>query len=428
MDPSSDAHVCCNIASLLDGQQRGYDRSVMSRYAIASLITAGACGLAPAVARATPAGASSVYVLSLVTDDSDDQADALTQALRSQVRATPGWTLLETQQSFETLAIALKCPAKPDAPCLQRIGDQLHANQYIWGSVARQGPGHLEVAVHLWIRGKSPTDASESFGETLKDASEGPVRAMATRLFEQLTGTHATGTIVVHAGAGAGTGTVWVDGVEREPLVAGSARLSVPAGEHTVAVRVPGSRAPAQATTVSGGDERTLEFSLAPIAPPPTASGVAPAPAQATSEPMPPPVTTGTNHTRAIIGYTAIAAGAGFLVGAGVEGARWLSDKNASDKDRAAVPSSVTDVCNYRSPPAIDACNKSSDAKNVSTLGWVFAAAGVVLAGTGTWLVVADANRGETTLERSQTARRARLEVIPSVSARAQSLDLRVHF
>jgi hypothetical protein len=425
MDPTGDAHVCCNIASLLDGQQQEYDRSVMPRSAIAPFITAVACGLAPALAHAAPSTtASSVYVLSLVTDDSDDQADALTQALRSQVRATPGWTLLETPQSFETLAIALRCPAKPDAPCLQRIGEQLHANQYIWGSVAKQGPGHLQVEVHLWIRGKSPADASESFSEALKDASESPVRAMATRLFEQLTGAHTTGTIVVHAGTG--TGTVWVDGVEREPLVAGAARLSVPAGEHTVAVRVPGLRAPAQATTVSGGDERSLEFSLAPLAPQPTASGVASAPVEAT-EPTPPP-SVSPNHTRAIIGYSAIAVGAGFLVGAGIEGARWFSDKNASDRDRLAVPSSVTDVCNYASPQAADACDKSRDAKNVSTLAWVFAAAGVVLAGTGTWLVVADANSGSSPRERTQTARRPRFEVIPSVSPRAQSLDVRFQF
>ena len=77
-------------------------------------------------------------MLSLWTDDADDQADALTQALRSRVRQAQGWSLLETPQSFETLAIALKCPPKPDAPCLQRIGDQLHADHYVWGTMARK--------------------------------------------------------------------------------------------------------------------------------------------------------------------------------------------------------------------------------------------------------------------------------------------------
>jgi hypothetical protein len=391
------------------------------------MIAAGACLLLPAAARAAPTttGASPIYVLSLTTDDVDDQADALTQALRAQVRATPGYALLDSPQSFETLSIALRCPPKPDAPCLQRIGDQLHANQYVWGTVGKQGPGHLVVEVHLWSRGKPSADASESYGEALKDPSEGPLRALATRLLEQLTGAHATGTIVVHAGSG--TGTVWVDGVEREPLVAGVARLSVPAGEHTVAVRVPGSHAPAQATTVSGGDERPLEFTLAPQAPPPTASGVASVPAEAT-EPHPAESDGGANHTRAIIGWSAIAVGAGFLVIAGVEGLRWLSDKNTSVRDRASVPSSVTDVCNYSSPAANDACDKSHDAKNVSTLGWVFAAAGAVLAGTGTWLVVADANKGDGSMERAARPRGPRFELIPSVGTRTQSLDLRVRF
>src|SRR5579859_3596369 len=87
-------------------------------------------GLAPLVARADTVSpkTTAVYVLSVWTDDADDQADALTQALRARVRQTPGWMLLDTTQSFETLSIALKCPSRPDAACLQRIGDQLHAD------------------------------------------------------------------------------------------------------------------------------------------------------------------------------------------------------------------------------------------------------------------------------------------------------------
>src|SRR6516164_1118081 len=92
-------------------------------------------GLAASPSRAEPPNgrATPVYILTLWTDDSDDQADALTQALRSRVRQASGWSLLETNQSFETLSIALKCPSKPDPPCLQRIGDQLHADHYVWG-------------------------------------------------------------------------------------------------------------------------------------------------------------------------------------------------------------------------------------------------------------------------------------------------------
>ena len=56
--------------------------------------------------RASNSKATPIYVLSVWTNDADDQADALTAALRSRVRQLPGWSLAETTQSFETLAIA----------------------------------------------------------------------------------------------------------------------------------------------------------------------------------------------------------------------------------------------------------------------------------------------------------------------------------
>src|ERR1043166_6726485 len=80
----------------------------------------------PPSARATP-----LYVLAIRTDDADDQADALTLALRARVRLAAGWSLLDTNQSFETLSIALKCSNRTDSACLQRIGDQLKTDHYV---------------------------------------------------------------------------------------------------------------------------------------------------------------------------------------------------------------------------------------------------------------------------------------------------------
>ncbi|HEY8089040.1 MAG TPA: hypothetical protein VIF09_14370, partial [Polyangiaceae bacterium] len=147
--------------------------SPQARLALA-LLAATAAGAVSHPAHAEPpsAKATPVYVLSLWTDDADDQADALTQALRSRVRQAQGWSLLETPQSFETLAIALKCPSKPDAPCLQRIGDQLHADHYVWGTMAhKKGAGEVTADVHLWSRGKGDAETNESFTDNLKDAA-----------------------------------------------------------------------------------------------------------------------------------------------------------------------------------------------------------------------------------------------------------------
>ena len=93
---------------------------------------------------------------------------------------------------------------------------------------------------------------------------------------------------------------------------------------------------------------------------------------------------------RKVISIGAIAVGAGFLVGAIIEGFSWVGDKNSSDTDRAKIPNGITNVC---TPPASessdilaaseDACNKSHDAANATTLGWIFTAVGAAVGGTG---------------------------------------------
>jgi hypothetical protein len=151
-----------------------------------------ALGLTSRPAHAEPSNANTVpvYVLSIWTDDADDQAEALTQALRTQVRQAAGWSLLQTNQSFETLVIALKCPPKPDPACLQRIGDQLKADHYVWGTMDKKkgSAGEVNADLHLWARSKPDTVAHASYSENLKDPNDALVRAAAADLFGKLTG------------------------------------------------------------------------------------------------------------------------------------------------------------------------------------------------------------------------------------------------
>ena len=310
---------------------------------------------APALAEPPNGKATPVYVLSVWTNDVDDQADALTQALRSRVRQAPGWSLAETNQSFETLSIALRCPPTPNESCLDRIGDQLHADHYVWGTMAREKPGEVSAELRLWSRGKPQIEATETFSDNLKDPGDEALRAVAGRLFAKLTSSGATGTLVVHAGTS--TGTVLVDGVAKGKLDGGVARVDLPEGAHTVVVRVPGFTAPSQAVTLQDGGEAEISFALTPAEGGAEASG-APEQPQEPVEKKPFP-------TRKVIGYATVVVGVGFLVAAGIEGTRWLSDKNASDTDRNSVPSNVTDVCTMTvNAAAADACSKSTDASH----------------------------------------------------------------
>jgi hypothetical protein len=375
-------------------------------------------GLAASPSRAeAPNGrATPVYILTLWTDDADDQADALTQALRSRVRQASGWSLLETNQSFETLSIALKCPSKPDSTCLQRIGDQLHADHYVWGTMGKKrAPGEVTADLHLWVRGKPSTEASETYSDNLKDASDESLRAVAAKLFGKLTASSAPGVVLVRAGRS--SGSVLVDGVERGSLDGGTARLEVPAGAHTFAVKVAGFDAAGQSTEVTAGSERELSFSLTP-------SRQAAESAEARSSSSSFPVTK-------LLGYSAIVGGVGFLVAGGIEGLNWINDSNASSNDRNSVPKSVTDVCTYQSPQAQDACSKSNDAKSVSTLAWVFGGVGAVLVGTGIILVTSDHGSAEPRRDASSAPRPKAapdVQVLPEVGPRAGSLSVRVRF
>jgi hypothetical protein len=347
-------------------------RRVLTRaFTILSLL---ASGLVPRAARGETQSARAVplYVLSIWTDDSDDQADALTQALRWRVGQTTGFTLLQTSQSFETLAIALKCPPKPDTACLQRIGDQLKADHYLWGMMDKKkaSPGEVNVEVHLWTRGRADASTRESFADSLKDPNDDSLRAIAASILGKLTGA--------------------------APLPPPPAPASAPVAS-----------APAAAPSMADGGLQAVGVAVAP--------GAAPAPAAEESDRFP---------TRTVLAYSALAVGAALIVVSGVEASNWINDNSKSSDDRKQVPNTVTDVC---AEPvnlfAQDACNRSKDAVTSSTLAWVFGAMGLGFVATGIVLMVTDHPSAP---EEDHPA--SQLRLMPAVGAHGGGIDLRVSF
>jgi hypothetical protein len=392
------------------------------------LFLCGLCGSARA--EAPNSHATPVYVLSVWTNDADDQADALTQQLRSRVRQMSGWSLLETSQSFETLAIALRCPPTPNQACLDRVGEHLHADHYVWGTMAKEKAGEVTADIRLWSRGKPSTDASEAYSENLKDPSDDALRAIAAKLIGKVLGSAAPmGVLVVHAGTG--KGTVLVDGASKGTLDEGTARLNVAVGQHTVSVRLTGFEAESKTITITEGTENEVTVPLSAVSsesehPTPEAE---PAPERAPS-PFP---------LRKVLAYSALVAGAAFLIGAVAEGVAWESDKSASNNDRANIPATVGDVCNI--PPgqplsvmmsATDACNKNGSATGASTGAWIFGGVGAALAVTGVVLLVTDPGHPTATEPAQAAARpaitRPSFSVLPSFGPHVGALGLRVTF
>jgi hypothetical protein len=378
----------------------------VTRFALA-LLAGVVLASIPSRAHAEPPNpkATPVYVLAIRTDDADDQADALTQALRLRVQHAQGWSLLETTQSFDTLAIALKCPPKPDAPCLQRIADQLHADHFVWGTMERKkATGEVSTEMHLWGRGKADVEADETYSENLKDVDS--LKEIAARLFGKLTGGVGAGTLVVHAGSGGGQ--VTVDGRDAATLEGGVARIDLDGSPHTVGVRVPGFDSPVQQVNVSVGGEQEVTFVLVPTPPP---SG-------------------DTTHSafplRKVAEYSALVVGAGLLVAGGVEGLAWANDKSQNETDRKSVPTTVTDVCTTEvNAQALDACSKSKNALSVSTLGWVFGGVGAALVGTGFVLMLGD--HGSSDSATPATAK-PHVQVVPVLGTRGGAVGVNVTF
>ena len=363
-------------------------------------------------ARATP-----VHVIGIDSDDAEDQADALTGAVRSRVRLAPGWSLQETSHSLSMLTAALRCPARPDAACLQRIGDQIHTDRFVWGTMSKAAGNQVTADLHLWSRGKPDVSARETYSDNLKDQNDENLRKLATRLFERLTGTASTGTVTVH-GVETG-GIVLVDGQRRTTIEHGSVTIDLPAGPHAIEVRAPGFAPSRQQVTVSAGTDSPVTVKLV---------------AERDAEPLP---RDGARphkgvSARTIVGWSAIAVGAGLIGVATIEGVRFLGLKDDLNADRSKIDKNVNDVCapeQATNPIAVDACSKFHDAQGARTVGLVLGGLGAAAAVTGVILLVTDHTGDE---PRPDVARREpprpRLQVTPTVSPAYGGIDLRLTF
>ena len=318
-----------------------------------------------------------VAVLTLDSDDAEENADSLTLALRSRIRASQGWSLTETSQSVGMLTAALRCPNKPiSADCEQRIADQLKIERYIYGFVTKGPQQNLVTAeIHLYQKSKPDTIIRESYAENLKDQNDDTLRKIAQRVLDRL-GNNAVGTIVVKMGGE--SGEVIVDGDKRIPLQSGSARLELAPGSHSVEVLV-GGRTQKRNVLVTVGKETVVDLSLA------ASGGVIEDPAQP-GRPFP---------TRKVVGGGMMGLGTASVIVGILE---FVAYKNRQDDGKKAqndpnptepkIPpgKQASDVCGSSLPDTSPICKANSDAKQDSALGWVFTGVGAALIGAGAYV------------------------------------------
>jgi hypothetical protein len=194
-------------------------------------------GSAPAWSAEPGPDALPINVIAVQTADADDQAEALTKALRTAVRTTAGWSLGDGDYSLEVLTLSLKCSEPPDANCQSRIADQIKADRYIWGVIQKKG-ATIHGDLYLWVRGQGTSKVPVSYSANLTEANDEALRRIATDAVTQLTGGPPKGS--VHVMAGKVQGQVFLDGEPVGALQGGEGTFLVPSGMHKVTVKAQG--------------------------------------------------------------------------------------------------------------------------------------------------------------------------------------------
>ena len=395
---AGDAHRIARETTLLWPEAR-YARESMVRDALklvsrfVLLLVLGVVAL-PRLARADQPGAHTVpvAVLAFDSEDSEEQADAITGAVRSRIRAAQGWSLIETTQSLGMLTAALKCPTRPPPECQQKIAEQIKAERYIWGIVAK-GPqaGQVTAEIHLYQKGKPDTVLRESYADNLKDSNDDTLRKIATRIVDRLGGT-AVGVVIVHATEQ--TGDVVVDGDKRVPLEKGSARIELAAGGHSIEVAGAAGEPLKRNVLVTAGRETVVELT----APPPVVE---------------PPTEATKSKTRKIIG--GVTMGAGVVLGAIAvyELVHYLGLQSDGKAYAATIPKDPQGrAC--RDTGDLQCVTYDQDSKTASTLAWVLGGAGVAAIGVGAYLFFSDPGSSEPNKTAGTTPAKPTARIVPT--------------
>jgi hypothetical protein len=388
--------------------------SLVSRSARLLLVVLSAVALWCSRASAQAVRPQTLHILEIDSDDADEQAEALTGALRSRARTAPGWILLDTTQSLSMLTAALRCPQRPDPMCLQHIADQLKAERFIWGIMTKQGAGPHQVTVelHLWARGKPDVSIKETYSDNLKDQGDDTLRKIANRAFERLTGT-STAPVTVHAGTI--EGTVMVDGDQRIPLHQGLATLSLTSGPHTIEVQAPGF-ATARQTVLAGATNQDVTFDLRPQVP----EVVAPAPPSSRSG-------------KKLLKWGMLIGGGALLVAGGVLAGVFEAERATlnSDLQRNYDTGSTTPIsnpCQVANPNSEETsgCSAHNVAQAVLVPELVSFGVGAALTTVGIVLFVRD--HGSDEPQSASPVGLQGVKIDPALSPRGSSLKLSVAF
>jgi hypothetical protein len=358
------------------------------------LLGAFTCALAaPAFAAPSGPNTPSVHVLEIYTDDADDQAKALTIALKSKVRASKDYALADSDKALGVYLAQFKCGDVPDSVCQTKIADNLKADRYIWGTVRKDG-NDLAVDVHLWQKGQSEVRQQVKISANLTDANDPSLQQVAEQLVNKLANFGKVG--IAHLSAAQSIdGELFVDNTSQGRFTNGQAELTLPIGEHRFEVR-------AQGKVVAQGTGKVNPTSTVDVELVGLAKSDQPAP---------------------VVGVVSMLKVNSLNKDSGFDAYRhsFAGDKDVCDaakKGRVGAPGSSSPN------EVVDLCNSASTYK---TLQFILLPVGALAAAAGVYLITTDSGESTPAPSAGATALRS-LQIAPSVGKSSGSLDVRFQF
>ncbi len=365
-----------------------------------ALAAASFAALAP---RVCLAAGPALHVLEVSTEDSDDQAKALTGALKTTIKALPDHSLGDGDVSLQVILLALKCGDVPDTACQVKIADKLKTDAYIWGTMRKQPDGQVVADLHLWRRNQSEARQQFTYPGTLTSATAPELAKQADQMVQRLFGKIGAAKLAL---AGGVAGELFIDGKASGQATAGR-ELSLPVGAHRFEVKQ-GDKLLATAEGKVGA-AGVVEITLAP----PTASGGGDGSIAIDSA--------GGKSWKRTAGFVGVGVGGALIAGGlysmlKVKGANDDAGFSAyrsgfgpnEDACDAAAQGKVSRVPGAASPA--DADSVCSSGSKFQTLQYVFFGVGALAAGAGTYLLVTSPKPGH-----SATSARGRAVVTPLV-------------
>lgn len=184
-------------------------------------------------AAAAPAKTDTLEILGIVSDDVEEQADGLTEALRYQARQLPGVTVGKATQTLDVMTTANKCPQSPDPTCQQDIAKQLKTSQYIWGILKKAPDQKVTIELHHYVKDKPDHILEVSYPANLRDQNDEALRKIARRLLVELLNLK-TGFVHVTGVGAMASCNVKLDGKPIGTLRDGALLSETTPGEHTI--------------------------------------------------------------------------------------------------------------------------------------------------------------------------------------------------